>query len=113
MGPRFQPLKGAAGMRVNDRSLYKNSCVILGGIAQGCFEYVVILRERALALQDARVPVPAPTPVWMQAEILAQPVMRARPLAMRQIGGDRVGGFGDCFEAFAGALTHEALDLRD
>ena len=69
--------------------------------------------DPALAIQEARVPVPAPAAVRMQPQILLQPLVRARPRPVRQIGGDRVGGLRDRAEALLRMRAHEALDLCD
>src|SRR5207253_354679 len=47
----------------------------------------------------------------MQAQVLLQPIERARTLAMRQVGRNRVGSFLDRRKTRDGALTHEALHL--
>ena len=57
--------------------------------------------DPAAAFEESRVPVPAPAAVGMQPQVLLQPLVRARPRPVRQIGGDRVGGLRDRAEAFA------------
>ena len=85
----------------------------LGGFDHRGLEHAMILREGSLALQDARVRMPAPAAVRVQPQVLAQAVMRARTLAVRQIFGDGVGGLCDRREPFGRARAHEVLDFCD
>ena len=70
------------------------------GLDQRLLDLVGARADPAPALEEARVPVPAPAAVGMQPQVLLQPLVRARPRPVRQIGGDRVGGLGDRAEAF-------------
>ena len=69
--------------------------------------------DREAAVEKAWIPVPAPAAVGMEPQVLLQPLGRARPRPVRQIGGDRVGRLLDRGEPDARVGAHEALHLGD
>src|SRR4051794_35707264 len=54
---------------------------------------------------------PAPASIRLKPQVLLEAFMRPGPLAMRQVGGDRIGGFPDSGKTLGGALAHEALNF--
>jgi len=69
--------------------------------------------DRAAAIEKTRIPMPTPAAVRVKAQVLLEPLVGARRLAVGQIGGDCGRRLLDRAEAFDRMGAHEAADLGD